>query len=91
MASGIPVVVSNRSAPPEVVGAGGWVVEPNDEGVEQALLEIVEDPVRAQRKGAEGQATRRILHMGSGLRNGWLHVLRRVARNPGDEGLLTKP
>ena len=44
MASGVPVIVSNRAAPPEVVGRAGWVVEPTTDGVEQALLEIVENP-----------------------------------------------
>ena len=79
MSSGVPVVVSNRAALPEVVGRTGWVVEPTAEGVEQALLEIVEDPARAQRMGA--QARRRAESFTwDRTANGWLRVLRSAAR-----------
>ena len=65
MASGVPVIVSNRAAPPEVVGRAGWVVEPTTDGVEQALLEIVENPTRAHRIGAHARRRCRVLHLGS--------------------------
>jgi alpha-1,3-rhamnosyl/mannosyltransferase len=79
MASGVPVVVSNRAAPPEVVGRAGWVVEPTAEGVEQALLEIMENPVRAQRMGAQARQRAQSFTWDR-TANGWLHILRRAAR-----------
>jgi glycosyltransferase involved in cell wall biosynthesis len=79
MASGVPVVVSNRAALPEVVGRAGWVVEPTAEGVEQALLEIMEDPVRAQRMGARARR-RAESFTWDRTANGWLHTLRLAAR-----------
>jgi hypothetical protein len=79
MASGVPVVVGDRTAPPEVVGRAGWVVEPTAEGVEQALLEIMEYPVRAQRVGARARR-RAESFTWDRTANGWLHILRRAAR-----------
>ena len=43
MASGAPVIVSNRGALPEVVGEAGLVVEPTSEAVEAALLRALTD------------------------------------------------
>jgi glycosyltransferase involved in cell wall biosynthesis len=48
MASGVPVVVADRGAMPEVVGPTGWVVE-------AALLEIIGDPERAAAVGTEAR------------------------------------
>ncbi len=79
MASGVPVVVSNRAALPEVVGRAGWVVEPTAEGVEQALLEIIKDPVQARRMGARARR-RAESFTWDRTANGWLHVLRSAAR-----------
>ncbi len=78
MASGVPVVVSDRAALPEVVGRTGWVVEPTSEGVERALLEIIEDPVRARRMGARARR-RAETFTWDRTANGWLRVLRVAA------------
>jgi glycosyltransferase involved in cell wall biosynthesis len=82
MASGVPVVVANRAAPPEVVGETGWVVEPTAEGVERALLEIIEDPARAQRMGAKARR-RAESFTWDRTANGWLDVLRATAQEQG--------
>jgi alpha-1,3-rhamnosyl/mannosyltransferase len=79
MASAVPVVVSNRAALPEVVGRAGWVVEPTADAVERALLEIIENPARAQRMG--DRARRRAQSFTwDRTANGWLSVLRQTAR-----------
>jgi alpha-1,3-rhamnosyl/mannosyltransferase len=44
MAQGIPVIASNRSAVPEVVGEGGVVVDPDDvQGVADVMYQMVID------------------------------------------------
>jgi glycosyltransferase involved in cell wall biosynthesis len=44
MAQGTPVIASNRSAVPEVVGAGGMVVDPDDvQGVADVMYQMVID------------------------------------------------
>ena len=53
MASGVPVVVSDRAALPEVVGKTRSVVEPTADGVERALLEIIYDPFEPGAWGPE--------------------------------------
>jgi len=82
MASGIPVVVANRAALPEVVGQAGWIVEPTAEGVEQALLEIIEDPALAHRMGAKARR-RAESFTWDRTAKGWLHVLRATAQEQG--------
>jgi alpha-1,3-rhamnosyl/mannosyltransferase len=55
MASGIPVITSNRSSLPEVVGDVGITVEPGDEqGFADALRMLAEDPAAAAARGAAG-------------------------------------
>jgi alpha-1,3-rhamnosyl/mannosyltransferase len=55
MASGIPVITSNRSSLPEVVGDVGITVEPGDEqGFAEALRTLAEDPAAAAARGAAG-------------------------------------
>jgi len=45
MACGTPVVASNTSSLPEVVGNAGILVDPNDtEQIAEALLQIIEHP-----------------------------------------------
>jgi glycosyltransferase involved in cell wall biosynthesis len=85
MASGVPVVVANRAALPEVVGRTGWVVEPTAEGVEGALVEIVEDPARARQMGARARKRAKLLTWDR-TSLGWLDVLRHVATKQRREG-----
>ena len=45
MASGTPVIVSNRSTLPEVVGTAGILIDPTDDAaLKDALARLVEDP-----------------------------------------------
>src|SRR4051812_25929328 len=43
MASGVPVIVSNRGALPEVVGEGGLIVEPDEAAIADALARVLGD------------------------------------------------
>lgn len=55
MASGIPVVTSNRSSLPEVVGDVGITVEPGDErGFAEAIRMLAEDSAARAARGAAG-------------------------------------
>lgn len=54
MACGVPVVVSNRGALPEVVGDAGVVTEPVADAVEAALAELLDDDARARAVGKQG-------------------------------------
>ena len=57
MSAGVPVVASNRGALPEVVGAGGTLLDPADvEGFTARLERLVEDDVAAAESGAAGLA-----------------------------------
>jgi glycosyltransferase involved in cell wall biosynthesis len=61
LACGTPVITSNRSSLPEVVGKGGILVEPTDvEALAEAMeVLLVDEALRAGlRQGALGQATR---------------------------------
>jgi alpha-1,3-rhamnosyl/mannosyltransferase len=52
MAAGVPVIVANRGALPEVVGNAGIVVEPDDvEGLAAAIARIVLEPAWAADRG----------------------------------------
>jgi alpha-1,3-rhamnosyl/mannosyltransferase len=45
MACGVPVICSNVSSLPEVVGDAGILIDPSDEtGLRQKLLMLIEDP-----------------------------------------------
>lgn len=49
MACGVPVICSDRSAMPEVVGDGGVLLDPDDiAGFSAAMLRAIEDPVWRQ-------------------------------------------
>jgi alpha-1,3-rhamnosyl/mannosyltransferase len=53
MASGTPVIVSNRSTLPEVVGDAGVIIDAEDESaLREALLRFVEDPAFWQNRAA---------------------------------------
>lgn len=60
MACGVPVVVANRGALPEVVGDAGLVAEPTAEDLAEAMAAVLTDPgrrstlARAARRRAEG-------------------------------------
>jgi glycosyltransferase involved in cell wall biosynthesis len=46
MASGVPVVASNRGSLPEVVGDAGLLVEPEDlEAISEAVVRALTDPI----------------------------------------------
>jgi alpha-1,3-rhamnosyl/mannosyltransferase len=50
MASGVPVITSNGSSLPEVVGAAGRLVDPLDAAaLSEAIRELAEDPLARQR------------------------------------------
>ena len=55
MASGTPVITSNRSSMPEVVGDAGILVEPEDEAmIAEAIHQLLEDSQAAQRLQQQG-------------------------------------
>ena len=60
MACGLPVISSNRSSLPEVVGDGGLVVEPNADRISAAIVSLLteEDLHRDLRQRALDQAAR---------------------------------
>lgn len=61
MASGTPVVVSNRGSLPEVVGEAGLVVEPDAESIAAALGRVLDSPTLASELNKAG------LHRSSGF------------------------
>ncbi|MBI5921827.1 MAG: glycosyltransferase family 4 protein [Betaproteobacteria bacterium] len=49
MASGIPVIVSDRTSLPEVVGPAGMLIDPYDiDAMSEAMRSVLEDPQRQQ-------------------------------------------
>ncbi|MGC8787218.1 MAG: glycosyltransferase family 4 protein, partial [Anaerolineae bacterium] len=49
MSCGTPVLVSRAASLPEIVGQGGWLVDPTDlEEVTDAMLTLLRDPVLRQ-------------------------------------------
>ncbi len=55
MAVGLPVIVSNRGALPEVVGTAGLLVDPDDpEGIAAAMRQVLDDDVLRRRMRADG-------------------------------------
>lgn len=56
MASGLPVISSNRSSLPEVIGAGGLLISPTDKTAwREAIGRTLTDQKLARRLGAAGQ------------------------------------
>ena len=61
MASGIPVVVSDRAALPEVVGDSGIYIDPSDfAGIARAIMELLDDRALTMRLGDQGRARSRL-------------------------------
>jgi alpha-1,3-rhamnosyl/mannosyltransferase len=57
MASGVPVLTSNRTSLPEVVGDAGIMVDPDDvDGMRERLRELLEDRAYAENLGRLGLA-----------------------------------
>jgi alpha-1,3-rhamnosyl/mannosyltransferase len=57
MASGVPVITSNRTSLPEVVGDAGLMVDPDDvDGLRERLQQLLEDRAFAQALGRRGLA-----------------------------------
>ena len=78
MASGAPVVVSDRGALPEVVGGAGLVVEPTAPAIRAGLERVLGDDALADRLRAAGRE--RALGLSwERTADGWLGVLRDVA------------
>jgi glycosyltransferase involved in cell wall biosynthesis len=78
MACGVPVVVSDRGALPEVVDDAGLIVEPHPEALAAALRPILESDEFARRLGAAARA-RAITFSWERTARGWLDVLARTA------------
>jgi glycosyltransferase involved in cell wall biosynthesis len=61
MASGVPVITSNRTSLPEVVGDAGLMVDPDDvEGLGERLQQLLEDRVFAEMLGQQGLVRSRL-------------------------------
>lgn len=55
MASGVPVITSNKTSLPEVVGDAGIMVDPDDvEGMRERLRQLLEDQAYADELGQRG-------------------------------------
>jgi glycosyltransferase involved in cell wall biosynthesis len=56
MACGTPVITSNVSSMPEIVGDAGVLITPNDSRtLAQSMLELINDPITRQRLSIKGQ------------------------------------
>lgn len=61
MASGVPVITSNRTSLPEVVGDAGLMVDPDDvDSLREQLQRLLEDRVFAEALGQRGLARSRL-------------------------------
>jgi alpha-1,3-rhamnosyl/mannosyltransferase len=81
MACGAPVVVSDRGALPEVVGAAGVITEPSAAAVTAGLRSVLRDPALAQRLSRAGIER---AHEFTWQRTaaGWLAALRAAVGDP---------
>ncbi|WP_460628450.1 glycosyltransferase family 4 protein [Intrasporangium mesophilum] len=59
MAAGVPVVASNRSSLPEVVGDGGLLVDPTARAIADAVVDVLSGSAEVVRMAARGQARSR--------------------------------
>jgi glycosyltransferase involved in cell wall biosynthesis len=78
LASGVPVIVSDRGALPEVVGPGGLVVEPAEEAIAAALADVLGNPERARALRA-GAVERARAFSWERTAEGWIEALRAAA------------
>ncbi|PZR79480.1 MAG: hypothetical protein DLM65_10655, partial [Candidatus Aeolococcus gillhamiae] len=78
MASGAPVVVSNRGSLPEVVGEAGVIVEPTAEAIADALESVVRDRCLAERLTRAG-LDRSQMFTWEATVAGWADVLEEAA------------
>lgn len=82
MASGKPVIVSNSSSFPEIVGGASIAVDPlRPEEIFRALRELVRDSSLADRLSKEGEHLSRRFTWEEAARN-TLHTLQEVGRHP---------
>jgi hypothetical protein len=66
MASGVPVITSNQTSLPEVVGDAGLMFDPDDvDSLREELQRLLEDRVFADLLGQRGLARSRILQLGA--------------------------
>jgi glycosyltransferase involved in cell wall biosynthesis len=57
MTIGLPVVAANRGSLPEVLGASGILVDPDDPaGIADAMQRLLEDPALRREQAARGVA-----------------------------------
>lgn len=82
MASGVPVVVSDRGSLPEVVGDAGVVTQPTPEAIEVALFDLIASPKRMEELAQAG-LTRALDFTWQATAAGWLEVLRQTVPTPG--------
>jgi glycosyltransferase involved in cell wall biosynthesis len=79
LACGVPVIVSDRGALPEVVADAGIIIEPTVEGVEQALARVIEDQDLAcslREKGRQRAET----FTWAKVHDGWMRTLTRAVQ-----------
>jgi glycosyltransferase involved in cell wall biosynthesis len=66
MTVGVPVIVSNRGALPEVVGEAGILCDPrDDEGLAEAMERVLDDRALAERCAELGSARSRLFNWGA--------------------------
>jgi glycosyltransferase involved in cell wall biosynthesis len=81
MACGVPVITSNTTSLPEVVGDAGITLPPRDvAGVATALKALLNDPARGARLREEGRARARLFSWDETARQ-TLEVYRRIGRH----------
>jgi glycosyltransferase involved in cell wall biosynthesis len=78
MASGVPVIVSDRGSLPEVVGKAGIVVPPVAEDIETALAEVLDSP-KLRKKLGRAARRRAAGFTWENTAEGWLAVLQATA------------
>lgn len=87
LASGVPVIVANRGALPEVVGPAGRLFEPDDaEDLAVALRDVITEPERRRRMRDAGlQQARRFqwADAARGAREGWAMAIEHRRRRRG--------